>query len=58
MHTNALFAARKYTPISVSIIAVLVVAVYAIMFGNYRAQSGDGYTMGFIDSLIITVLRV
>ena len=32
-HTN------KYTPISVSIIAVLVVAVYATLFGNYRAHT-------------------
>ena len=36
MDTNAPLAADKYTPISVSIIAVLVVAVYATMFRNYR----------------------
>ena len=38
MYTNAPLAAGKYTPISVSIIAVLVVAVYATMFGNYRVN--------------------
>jgi hypothetical protein len=38
MHTKAPFAASEYTPISVSIIAVLVVAVYANMFGNYRVN--------------------
>jgi hypothetical protein len=35
---NAPLAAGKYTPISVSIIAILVVAVYAALFGNYRAN--------------------
>ena len=38
MCKNAPLAAGKYTPISVSIIAILVVAVYAALFGNYRAN--------------------
>jgi hypothetical protein len=38
MDTNAPLAAGKYTPMSVLIIAALVVAVYAIMFGNYRVN--------------------
>jgi hypothetical protein len=37
MYTNPL-AAGKYTPISVSIIAVLVIAVYAALFGVYRVN--------------------
>jgi hypothetical protein len=36
MYTNAPLAVGKYTPISVSVIAALVVTVYATMFGNYR----------------------
>src|SRR5215468_9921159 len=36
MYTNGPLAASRYTPISVSVIAVLVVAVYTTMFGNYR----------------------
>jgi hypothetical protein len=39
MRTNALLAAGKYTPISVSIIAVLVVAMYATLFLNYRVNT-------------------
>jgi hypothetical protein len=31
--------ANKHSPISVSIVAILVVAVYAIMFGNYRPHT-------------------
>jgi hypothetical protein len=38
MYTDAPFASRKYTPISVSVIAILVAAVYATMFGNYRVN--------------------
>jgi hypothetical protein len=38
MYTNSQLAAGRYTPISVSVIAVLVVAVYATMFGNYRVN--------------------
>jgi hypothetical protein len=38
MYTNASLAAGKYTPISVSIFAVLVVVVYATLFGNYRVN--------------------
>jgi hypothetical protein len=37
MHTNASFTVRRHT-ISVSIIAVLVMVVYATMFGNYRVN--------------------
>jgi hypothetical protein len=37
--TDVPLAARKYTPISVSIIAILVVAVHAALFGNYRSYS-------------------
>lgn len=36
--SNAPLAAGKYTPISVSVIAVLVAAVYAILFGVYRCN--------------------
>jgi hypothetical protein len=36
MYTNPPLGAGKYTPISVSVNAVLAVAIYAIMFGNYR----------------------
>jgi hypothetical protein len=39
MYTNAPLAESKYTPISVLIIAVLVVAVYATLFANYRANT-------------------
>ena len=38
MDTNAPLTAGKYTPMSVLIISALVVAVYAIMFGNYRVN--------------------
>jgi hypothetical protein len=38
MYINASLAVGKYKPISVSIIAVLVVAVYVILFGNYRVN--------------------
>ena len=38
MNTNMPLAEGKHTPISVSIIAVLVAAVYATMFGNYRVN--------------------
>ena len=38
MYTNAPLAAGKYTPISVSMIAVFVVAVYATLFGVYRCN--------------------
>ena len=38
MYTNGQLATGRYTPISVSVIAVLVVAVYATMFGNYRVN--------------------
>jgi len=38
MYTNA-FAAGKHKAISVSIIAALVVAIYATMFGNYRVNT-------------------
>ena len=38
MYTNAPLAAGKYTPISVSIIAIIVVAVYATLFGVYRCN--------------------
>jgi hypothetical protein len=38
MYTNAPLAAGRYTPVSVSVIAVLVVAVYATLFGNYRVN--------------------
>jgi hypothetical protein len=38
MYTNEPLAAGKYTLISVSMIAVVVVAVYATMFGNYRVN--------------------
>jgi hypothetical protein len=37
--TNAVVAAGKYTPISVSLIAVFVAAVYATMFRNYRVNT-------------------
>ena len=37
MHTNAL-AADKHKAICVSIIAVLVIAIHATMFGNYRVN--------------------
>jgi hypothetical protein len=36
MYTNASTTAGKYTPISVLIVAVLVLTAYAIMFHNYR----------------------
>jgi hypothetical protein len=36
MYTNGPLAAGRYTPMSVLIIGVLVVAVYATLFGNYR----------------------
>jgi hypothetical protein len=36
--TTPPLAAGRYTPISISIIAVLVAAVYATMFGNYRVN--------------------
>src|SRR6516225_9285692 len=39
MFTNTSLAARKYTPITISIIAVLVVAVYATVFENYRPNT-------------------
>jgi len=39
MYTRAQLAAGKYTPISVSIIAVLVVVVYATIFHNYRVNT-------------------
>ena len=38
MYKNEPFALGKYTPLSVSIIAGLVVAVYTILFGIYRAN--------------------
>jgi hypothetical protein len=38
MYTNAPLGAGKYTPISVSIIVVLVVTVYATLFGVYRCN--------------------
>jgi hypothetical protein len=38
MYTNAPLAVGKYTPKSVSIVAVLVLAVYAILFGVYRCN--------------------
>ena len=38
MYTNEPLAAGKYTPISVSLIAVLVVVVYATLFGVYRCN--------------------
>jgi hypothetical protein len=38
MYTNGQLAAGRYTPVSVSVIAVLVVAVYATMLGNYRVN--------------------
>jgi hypothetical protein len=39
MYTNGPLAAGRYTPMSVSIIGVLVVAVYATLFGNYRPHT-------------------
>jgi hypothetical protein len=39
MQTNGPLAAGGYTPMSVSIIGVLVVAVYATLFGNYRPHT-------------------
>jgi hypothetical protein len=39
MYRGAQLAAGKYTPISVSIIAVLVVVVYATLFHNYRVNT-------------------
>jgi hypothetical protein len=36
LDTNMPLVEGKYTPVSVSIISVLVVVVYATMFGNYR----------------------
>jgi len=39
MDTNAPLAAGKYTSISVSIIAILVVAIYVTLFGNYRPHT-------------------
>ena len=41
MYTNASLATDKYTPISVSVIAVLVVAVYASMFRSYNVYEID-----------------
>src|SRR3984893_15116990 len=38
MYTNAPIAAGRYSAVSVSAIAVLVVAVYATLFGNYRVN--------------------
>jgi hypothetical protein len=38
MYTNGQLTAGRYTPISVSLIAVFVVAVYVTMFENYRAN--------------------
>src|SRR6516165_5323636 len=38
MYTNTPLAVGKYTPISVSVIAALVVTVYATLFGNYRVN--------------------
>jgi hypothetical protein len=38
-YTNGPFAAGKSTAISVAVIAVLVAAVYATMFGNYRPHT-------------------
>jgi hypothetical protein len=38
MYTNVPLAGGKYTPVSVSVIAVLVVAVYATLFGVYRVN--------------------
>jgi hypothetical protein len=38
MCTNAPLAAGKHTLITVSIIAVCILAIYAIMFGNYRVN--------------------
>jgi hypothetical protein len=39
MYTNGPLAAGRYTPMSVSIIGVLVVTVYATLFGNYRPHT-------------------
>src|SRR6516165_7564946 len=38
MYTNTPLAVGKYTPISVSVIAALVMTVYATLFGNYRVN--------------------
>ena len=38
MYTNTSLAAGKYTPIPVSVIAALVVTVYATLFENYRVN--------------------
>jgi hypothetical protein len=40
MNGNGPRAAGRYTPMSVSIIGVLVVTVYATLFGNYRPITG------------------
>jgi len=40
-HTKPPLAGGKYTPISVSIVTVLVVAVYATLFGNFRPLAID-----------------
>jgi hypothetical protein len=39
MYTNGPLAAGRYMPMSVSIIGVLVVTVYATLFGNYRPHT-------------------
>jgi hypothetical protein len=39
MYTNAPLAPGRYTLISVSVVAVLVAAVYATLFGNYRPHT-------------------
>jgi len=36
---RAVIYANKYSPVSVSIVAIFVLAVYAIMFGNYRPHT-------------------
>src|SRR5215467_8054526 len=36
---RAVIYANKYSPVSISIVAIFVLAVYAIMFGNYRPHT-------------------